>query len=491
MPTSKRQGAAFVPYLEGIWQREEAFVDELTKTYRDWILDQRIEGCTLELQGDGKVNLKSDLANGEINFYDINGTTVVELRLERADDGEPCFFLHFELEELDRAKSLFGEMVEAFEGLGEKQARHILLCCTCGITTTFFANKLNEVAKSMEIEYDFCAKSIEEAKETGGEYTAVLLAPQVGHKRKELVEALPDTLVLELPGSMFGSYDAVAGVRFVVDAVTGARLAAKSDLRMARDFDHSKRVLAISYVIRSDESTLCYRVLDKGVDALQGMLVRSHFDIYVLYDLAATLKVAGYPLEGFDAVGVAMPGMIDKGVVVQMDEGASDFDLAAKLSQKWHVPVRVDNNAVAAAAGCYISQNDWDDVAFHAQAIGVAECDEGLVIGGLVRAGKAGFAGNLGYLASNFSLSMDLEEAAWRYDGTRELVARYLEATICTVAPEAIFVWCDLVTDMEELREELLKNLPASAIPELIPVADYDGLTLLGELSLCLQGIDE
>jgi hypothetical protein len=44
---------------------------------------------------------------------------------------------------------------------------------------------------------------------------------------------------------------------------------------------------------------------------------------------------------------------------------------------------------------------------------------------------------------------------------------------------------------MEELRDELLKNLPASAIPELIPVADYDGLTLLGELSLCLQGIDE
>ena len=466
-------------------------MEDLMNSYRSWILDQHIEGCTLEQQSPERIRLRSEVATGEINFYNINETIVVELRLERTQDGESCFFLHFELEDLERAKSLFGEMVEAYTNLSNRRVKHILLCCTCGITTTFFANKLNENAASMGLDYDFCAKSLEEAKESGGEYTAVLLAPQVGHRRKELVEALPDTLVLELPGSMFGSYDAAAGVRFVVDAVTGARMAAKSDLRMARDFDHSKLVLAISYVIRADESTLCYRVLDKGEDALQGMLVRNRFDVYVLDDLAATLKVAGYPPESFDAVGIAMPGMIDKGVVVQMGAGSDDFDMAATMSEKWGVSVRVDNNAAAAAAGCYISQSDWDDVAFHAQAIGVVECDEGLVIGGLVRAGNAGFAGNLGYLASNFTLSMELEEAAWRFDGMRELVARYLEATICTVAPQAIFVWCDLLTDMDELREELLKNLPADAIPELIAVADYDGLTLLGELSLCLQSIDD
>lgn len=55
------------------------------------------------------------------------------------------------------------------------------------------------------------------------------------------------------------------------------------------------------------------------------------------------------------------------------------------------------------------------------------------------------------------------------------------------VAPQAIFVWCDLVPDMDELREELHKTIPSLVIPELVAVSGYDGLVLMGELSLCLQ----
>ena len=40
---------------------------------------------------------------GWVNFYDIDGACIVELRLERVLDGEPAFFLHFELEYIVRA----------------------------------------------------------------------------------------------------------------------------------------------------------------------------------------------------------------------------------------------------------------------------------------------------------------------------------------------------------------------------------------------------
>jgi hypothetical protein len=40
---------------------------------------------------------------------------------------------------------------------------------------------------------------------------------------------------------------------------------------------------------------------------------------------------------------------------------------------------------------------------------------------------------------------------------------------------------------MDELREELEKTLPASAVPALVEVSDYDDCVLMGELALCLD----
>ena len=470
---------------------EDTNMDEAANTYLQWLLAQQVEGCTITPTDKG-VSIEGEQAKGEVNFYDIADSTVVEMRLEHAGNGKPLFFLHFELEDLERAKELFNEMASAIPGASAQTTRHVLLCCSCGITTTFFANKLNECACQAGLPYDFCAMSITEAKREGASYVAVLLAPQVGHQRQEVVRELPDTLVMELPAHVFGSYDAPAALRLVNDAVTGARAAAASDLRMARDFDHAKRVLAVSYVYREDEPTLAYRVLDGGKEALAGMLVRRSFDTHAFDDLEATLRVSGWVPNQFDAVGIAVPGIVDNGVAtVQTGSGAVSYDLAGILSKRWGVQVFVDNNATAAAAGCYVKQRDWDFVAFHAQTLGVPQCDEGYVFQGRPIYGRGGYSGSLGQLAEDFSLSMDLADASWRIDGTRELVARYLSVTICTIAPQAIFVWCDLLPDMDDLRDELLKTLPAEAIPELVAVSDYDGHTLMGEMALCLQRLAE
>lgn len=212
--------------------------------------------------------------HGWVNFYDVNDVCIVELRLERVIDGEPAFFLHFELEDLTRAQMLFDEMASVVYDLNHHQTRQILLCCSCGMTTTFFAMKLNECAKSLGLDYEFSAKSIMEAKVEGSKYAAVLMAPQVGYQRKDVVEALPDTPVIELPGKVFGAYNAPAALRIVVDVLCGSRMSANdTQIKNMRDFDKTKRVLAMSYIHREDEPTLSYRVLDKGKIAASGMLV--------------------------------------------------------------------------------------------------------------------------------------------------------------------------------------------------------------------------
>lgn len=105
--------------------------------------------------------------------------------------------------------------------------------------------------------------------------------------------------------------------------------------------------------------------------------------------------------------------------------------------------------------------------------------------------GKGGHSGHLGSLAEGFALDMDLEDAAWRVKGMRQLVGRYLEGICCTIAPEVIYVWCDLLPDMDDLTEELRKTLPESAVPQLVGVSDYDDCVLTGELALCLRKLAE
>ena len=315
----------------------------------------------------------------------------------------------------------------------------------------------------------------------------------VGHRLKEVQTALPGVTVIELPASVFGTYDANGALRLLLEAMQQKRLVAKSDLRFARGFDHTKSVLSLSYVERFDEPTLSYVVLDKGEEKLRGVLVRSKFDLETsLNDLLVTLKLNDYSIESFDAVGIAVPGVVHHGKAEMWSpSGNVRMDIQSYLNERLGVPVFVDNNATAAAAGCYVSQDKWDDLVFHAQPVGNPACDEGYVLKGQPRIGRNGLDGNLRHLADRFALSMDLDEAAWRYDGMRELTANYLSTVICTIAPKAIFVWCDLLPDMDELHSELAKIVPEDAIPELVPVSDYDELTLMGELALCLQRLVE
>ena len=458
-----------------------------TTAYRDWILSQHIAGCEITPQNDN-VAIETEQATGYVNFYDIDGSVIVEMRLTRKADDEPAFFLHFELEDQERAQELFGEMVLAIEDLREREKRHVLLCCSCGITTTFFADKLNQCAQQQKLDYDFAAKPLVDAQREGKNFAAVLLAPQVGHQRKQVAELMPKTPVLELPARIFGAYDAPAALELVRDVLEGSRKAAAGDLRMARAYDDNKRVLAVSFVYRKDEPTLSYQVLDHGKEALSGMSVLKHFQMDDVTNLAATLRLKGWEMSDFDAVGIAIPGRIDGDLAIFDVEGTLlELAIAEECQHAWGVPVYVDNDATAAAAGCYVSQDTWDYVGFHAQTLGIVECAQGFVHNGNPLYGHKGFTGSLAYLAKGLSLSMEPQEAAWRYDGMRELVSLYLAVTACTIAPEAIFVWCDLLTDMDELRASMRELVPDEAIPELVAVSNYDELILLGELALCLQ----
>ena len=117
----------------------------LRDEYMAWLCQCELEQCETSGTSDG-VRYESADAIALVNLYDFDEQTTVEMRINKRSDDEAIFFLHFELVDLYRAKQLFAEMQEALCKYLNREITHVLLCCTCGMTTTFFANKLNETA---------------------------------------------------------------------------------------------------------------------------------------------------------------------------------------------------------------------------------------------------------------------------------------------------------------------------------------------------------
>lgn len=112
------------------------------------------------------------------------------------------------------------------------------------------------------------------------------------------------------------------------------------------------------------------------------------------------LRESGPPMRRVLGIGIGMPGVIDgrRGVCVDSPIlGWRNVPLAARLSQRFDLPVLIDNdvNTLAVAEGIYGAGRDVDDFVTVTLGRGVGL---GIVIGGRLHRGRLGGAGEFGHL---------------------------------------------------------------------------------------------
>ena len=147
-----------------------------------------------------------------------------------------------------------------------------------------------------------------------------------------------------------------------------------------------------------------------------------------LEDIIATLHVKGMSVSDLDAIGVAVPGIVNKGSVAFSGfSGYGDYELGRKIAERYGVKVYVDNNANAAAVGCYVSQSEYDSVTLHTQQVGAMVGGQGTVCNGHLLRGRRGMAGELSGL--NWQVFLNAERFADMDLGpeTHEELMRYYE----------------------------------------------------------------
>lgn len=129
----------------------------------------------------------------QVTFWD---NQVIELQVN--DDKQLNYYLHFEFNNFEKANKLFEDFVVFYSNSQLCQSR-VLICCSGGLTSSYFAEGLKNYAKMNAINIQVEACSYTSINQNVDDYDLVLLAPQIHYllpkyKQYANIELMPTNI---------------------------------------------------------------------------------------------------------------------------------------------------------------------------------------------------------------------------------------------------------------------------------------------------------
>lgn len=125
-------------------------------------------------------------------FYQ-NG--VVEEIILNKSDQEIIYYLHFAFLDFNQGTKMINDLIIHFNSLNNT-FKKILICCSCGLTSSFFAYKLQEYINLNKQAFVIDAIGIDTLnKNKEKEYDLILLTPQVNYQKATLINKLKTSIV--------------------------------------------------------------------------------------------------------------------------------------------------------------------------------------------------------------------------------------------------------------------------------------------------------
>ena len=344
------------------------------KRYREWVLSRQIDGCTITWEDNEHIRLATNTMFGKIIFHPRgDGPEVVEMRITRKTDGAPMFRVRFELTDELRAQELFLEMAEVLDRTDMRGMTRVLLCCAAGITTTIYENRMHALAEKLSLHYDFNAMPLDDAIARGSPLTSSWWHRRWATATRTPSAPSPTPRSSRFPATSLPALTCVP--RWTSSSTPWRRASSRTPPADGADRAshrrHQGRHGRLGHPTASHSMVIGYRIFaDRGV-ALDGTVYKRHVDFRDIEDVLATVKVDGIDVSALDAVGIALPGIINRESVSLPTDDIRDYDLGRELEKKYGIEVYMDNDANAAAMGCYMSQTDFDSVVFHIQRTGM------------------------------------------------------------------------------------------------------------------------
>lgn len=464
-----------------------------TEAFRQWILQQTGTGYDLHVneKDPNSIIIETEYGFGEVAFYPMD---IIQLSVLNKVTDSHVFYLHFQMHTPEHAQNLFEEMLETIQELTVKPPVKILLCCSSGLTTGYFAEKLNESAAQMALNYVFSAVSYHELYHVGNQYDLILLAPQISYIYKKAKQILEPRIVRQIPAKVFASYDVQQMFSDIRQYLTSSDTNdQKQDsgsvhpLPLKQPIQIQHKILTIALIREeADQFHFASRLYDKGCKILfDEDIIKNRLCLNDLYDICDT-AFARHPDIGM--VGIAMPGIVNKGHLSLLSLGLDNTDIIGALTEKYGRKFILDNDANSVVVGYFASQDRYQSLSFLFQPIIGARGGVGSIYNGQLINGRSHIAGEVQYLP--YQLSCDKERFKTP-EGALELAGQTIAPIISILDPDAVLFFCRLIVQSEELAEEIAHYIPKQYIPDIIKIDNLREYVLMGQLILCSQSKPE
>ena len=135
---------------------------------------------------------------------------VVECRIESKTSS--YYYLHFDNATYDRAVELINDFLTFKHDFYNKEATHVLICCSSGFTSSLLVDGLNRIIHEMNypmtVEFGSCFK-VDEEDEI---YDLILLAPQIAHMEETIAKICKTKTI---PTNVYGASNYHALLNFI------------------------------------------------------------------------------------------------------------------------------------------------------------------------------------------------------------------------------------------------------------------------------------
>ena len=455
--------------------------DIYTILFAKWILLQEVPDFETKVNDDyTEIHFFNKHADIEIVFNTMN---IIEFKATNTQSGEIEYYLHFQMKTLNHAMKLFRELTHYMKHIGESPTIKILLCCSGGLTTSYFAMKMNEASKLMSLPYVTEASGYNNLYYVAQDYDVVLLAPQISYLHAKAREILKDKIVLNVPPEVFAKYDVKAIFTLVKDSLEIKKN--QSDQRIPLpvmlDVEIRHKTLALSIFRNKQSIHVAYRVYDKNQEILlDNEVIKPTVN---LQDICDVIDIARLHYPRIRYIGIATPGIIDDGYVTSTSlEGWEKPErLGDVLTERYHLPICICNEVNAAAVGYYSSQDQVSSLAFLFQPVH-ALSGAGIIVDNCLLHGMHNLVGEVQFLP--LDLTEDKKTLSMSPEGCIEVVSRTLVSIISLLSPEELVLYCDFIPHVLPLYEEMATLIPKKYIPPITKVDNMQEYILLGAMIL-------
>ena len=459
----------------------------LSDRYRKWVLQRSTESFPVTENENGNIEIESRYGLGRVNFYPDD---IVELRIDTFHE-ETVFFLHFQLNKMERAQDLYIEMEEAMRNLKDHDEKIIVLSCTSALTTSYYAELLNTAAETLSLKYKFYAFSYDKLAENATKADMILLAPQIHYMREKLQDQFQNALVRNVPAQIFGKYDTGALIEMIKGELE--ELEEKQTPKYKRTqafFETTKKILAIGYVngAEGDEAFVVYRYYKNGEIECSGEVKSENISVEELREIISPV-LEKYP--EIETIGLSLPGSIENGVVYLPDRSIHMHNVEKELREIFHRTVIPFNDANMIVTGIYWLEDRYRTLVLYFLPTGENAAGCGIVVNGHLIRGIQHIAGEVQYTQAVLNLHDSAENLLKTEEGTYEVVSKTLVTLVASIGPEAIFVYSPKSQDMHRMKKAMCEVIDEKFLPDLYNIEDVREYMMTGTFLRCVWRMDD